>query len=59
MTRTSKRGWTRIVGVCFAKQKTLIRVHPWISVFIPVKYCDIDGGARQRQQIRDFQALVT
>ena len=26
-----------------------IRVHPWISVFIPVKYCDTDGGGRQRQ----------
>ena len=26
-----------MVGIRFAKQETLIRVHPWISVFIPVK----------------------
>ena len=28
-----------MVGIRFAKQKTLIRVHPWISVFIRVTSC--------------------
>jgi hypothetical protein len=56
MTRTRKKGMNTDGRGLFREAKNLIRVHPWISVFIPVKSCDIDAGARQRQPDPGFSS---